>query len=326
VKIDASAVIFGGSGLVGSGIKNALDSSIVIKHIAAPSSRQINLMDLPSVSAYLEDLKPDLVIMAAGQVGGILFNSLNQQEQFKSNFLMNFNVIEASLLAKVPSFYLISSSCIYPEAAQFPMTEKDIFNGLPHSTNEGYAIAKSAAVRQVLLYRRIYGLDWKVLVPTNVYGTNEKFKEGAHVIPQLISKIAQAIENNSKSILISGDGSPIREFLLDSELGNAVRYLIDQEIDFDLLNISSGEPITILELAKLICRKMNFGGQVKFDLTAPNGHPNKTLDISFLEEIGWKNSRDLNEGIGCLVDDFFSSKEAREKLYDYSTTMQGVKK
>ena len=307
---EATAVVFGASGLVGSGIEDALRGSRALKHILAPTHKEVDLLDLESITSYFSKMQPDIVIMAAGQVGGILFNVETQHEQFRINFKMNFNLIEACLLSKIDNLYLLSSSCIYPESANIPMFEKDIFNGLPHSTNEGYAIAKSAAVRQVLLYRRIYGLNWKVLVPTNIYGPNDNFNERAHVIPHLILKVSESMKLKNREITVAGDGTPIREFLLNTELGNAVRHLIETNVDFDILNISSGEPVKISSLVEMICEIFKFEGEVFFDHSLPNGHPNKTLDIRLLNEIGWFNQVKLQDGLQNVIESFSRGKNS----------------
>lgn len=305
---DLTVVIFGASGLAGSGIKNGLKGSKIIKNILAPSHKEVDLLNIDSITSYLSKAQPEIVIMAAGQVGGILFNVETQHEQFRSNFMMNFNLIEACLLSKINNLYLLSSSCIYPTSANIPMSEKDIFEGLPHSTNEGYAIAKSAAVRQVLLYRRIYGLNWKVLVPTNIYGPNDKFNKTAHVIPHLILKVSESIKLKNSQITVAGDGTPIREFLLNAELGDAIRHLIETNADFDILNISSGEPVTISSLVKMICEVFDYRGEVFFDHSLPNGHPNKTLDISLLNEFGWFNQVKLHNGLQSVITSFSRGK------------------
>lgn len=309
MKKSKTVVIFGSTGLVGSGIKEALSASSEFTQILSPTHGEIDLMNIESVTKYLSKIQPDVVIMAAGQVGGILFNSAAQQEQFNSNFFMNFNVIEACLSSRIRNFYLISSSCIYPEHASTPMQESEIFHGLPHPTNEGYAIAKSAAVRQVLLYRRIHGLNWKVVVPTNIYGINDKFNKRAHVIPQLILKVNESLKMKNRQITVAGDGSPIREFLLNSELGNAIRKFIEEESDFELLNVSSGEPLTISNLVEMVCDIFEFEGEVYFDESLPNGHPNKTLDITRQKSIGWNNSVKLRDGLERVIHNFLQSRK-----------------
>lgn len=301
------AVIFGSTGLVGSGIRDALRTSSAFTQILTPTHGEVDLLNMDSVTSYLSKTLPDFVIMAAGQVGGILFNSTAQQEQFNSNFFMNFNLIEACLTSKISNLYLISSSCIYPEHATIPMTEGEIFHGLPHPTNEGYAIAKSAAVRQVLLYRRIYGLNWKVVVPTNIYGIKDNFNKREHVIPQLISKINESIKMKRGYITVAGDGSPIREFLLNSEFGKSIRYFIEENSDFEVLNVSSGEPVTITNLVEMISEMFEFNGEVFFDISQPNGHPNKTLDITLQSNLGWKNTVKLRDGLESVIQNFSNS-------------------
>ena len=314
MKKSITAVIFGSTGLVGSGIREALSASPALTQILAPTHGEIDLMNIELVTTYLSKTQPDIVIMAAGQVGGILFNSAAQQEQFNSNFFMNFNIIEACLTSRIRNLYLISSSCIYPERVSIPMPESEIFHGLPHPTNEGYAIAKSAAVRQVLLYRRIHGLNWKVVVPTNIYGNNDQFNKRAHVIPQLILKVNESLRMKNGHITVAGDGSPIREFLLNSELGKAVRKFIEEDSDFELLNVSSGEPVTITNLVDMISEIFDFKGEVYFNDSLPNGHPNKTLDITKQKNIGWNNTVKLRDGLESVIKNFSQSRKSMHNV------------
>ncbi len=296
-------VLFGGSGLVGNGIMSAFSSAkrLPESQIVAPRSSQIDLENMEALQEFLEVERPDCVIMAAGRVGGIAFNIGSQVEQYRSNLLMNFNLIEVCARLGIQKLLLISSSCIYPMDASVPLQEEHLFDGLPHPTNEGYAAAKSVAIRHLLIYKRQLALDWMVLIPTNVYGVRDETGTQGHVIPQLVTKFMDAKLKKTGTVEIWGDGSPIREFLFNEDLGRAVLELCHRPAPADLVNVSSGEPISIRMLAEKISEQIGYEGEIVFDSSKPNGHPNKSMDGSRLRDFGWKPNINLDKGLELVI-------------------------
>ena len=284
--------ILGSSGLAGSGILKKLESTETFE-IFAPSSKVLNLQDKPKTFEYLQKTKPDQIIMAAGVVGGIEFNKLNQISQFNDNREISLNVIDSAIELRIKNLLLLSSSCIYPRQAKIPIRESALFSGLPEKTNEGYSIAKEMAARLVILAREELNLNWSVVIPTNLYGYCSKFASDTHVIPMLLRKF----HARPKRIEIWGDGSPIRQFLYNSDLGSAIEFLVKTENVPPILNVAPGSNISVSELVHLIAEIFQYKGEVFFDSKKENGHPNKTLDTSLINDLGWHGSTNLKDGI-----------------------------
>ncbi len=244
--------------------------------------------------------------MAAGQVGGISYNASHQAEMYASNLLMNYNLLKVAFDLKIPKVMLISSSCLYPAKLPPPFSEDSIFIGLPESTNDGYAAAKLTAIRQLLIYRKNYGFNWQVCIPTNVYGIAGLDFERAHVIPQMIHKIMTAKLAKELKVEFYGDGSPIREFIYSEDLGDAVYQIYAAQIPNPIINVSTGSSITILKLATLIAKICDYSGDLVFNPNFPNGHPNKSLNRDILTKFGWEATTSLENGIALLVEDYIT--------------------
>jgi GDP-L-fucose synthase len=299
-------VLFGSSGLVGSGIRKAFDQSNL--HIECPSHDQVDLLDLDSIMGYLELAKPKSIIMAAGVVGGISFNSANQVSQYSDNLLMNYNLLKACSENKIEKLLLVSSSCIYPGSSEAPIKESSIFDGPPEPTNAGYAAAKLAAINHLLLVRKALKYNWGVCLPTNVIGHEKNFSLDTHVVPSLIRKISQIRAAGGDVLDIWGDGSPVREFIHNMDLGLAIVFLESLTSYPEIVNIGTSETITIDDLVSQIIRLMNLNLQINRDTSKPNGHPNKSLDSTLIRDLGWSPCYTLSTALSDVISKFELAK------------------
>jgi len=303
--LNEEVLVFGGTGLVGSAIKLRFQAKEFgcDRRVLSPLSSEVNLLDYDSVRNYIEDVSPSLIIMAAGHVGGISFNTKNQAELFDSNLLMNFNLLKAAFELRIRKLMLISSSCLYPAKLKSPFSEDDLFIGLPEPTNDGYAAAKLSAIRQLLVYRNNYGLNWQTCISTNVYGVDSVSFEKAHVIPQMIQKMIVAKESDSSKVEFFGDGTPIREFIFNTDLSDAIHWIHANEVSKPIINVSPGHPINMRDLAILVADVCEYRGDLVFNSKFPNGHPDKSLNSNILSESGWRPGVSLKSGIELLVKD-----------------------
>ena len=306
VPLGESILIFGGSGLVGSAIVKSFESEDfkLPNKVFSPTHSEVDLLDYSALHKYISGVSPNIIIMAAGLVGGISFNATHQAELYTSNLLMNYNLLKVAFDLGVSKFLLISSSCLYPSKLDPPFREESIFMGLPEPTNDGYAAAKIAAIRQLLVYRNNYNLDWQACIPTNAYGIAEMDFEKAHVIPQMIHKIMDAKIGMKQEVEFFGDGTPIREFIFNSDLANALVWIYSRKIIEPIINISTGRSVSINELARIVANNCGYNGKLVFNPSYPNGHPNKSLDIKTLTKSGWNAKISLEEGIAFLVADY----------------------
>lgn len=301
-------VLFGGSGLVGSGIRRAFyNHGTPILH---PNREELDLFDFLSVKDYLAANQIHSVIMAAGQVGGISFNQKNQLDQYTRNHLMNFNVLRAAEELKIRKMLLVSSSCIYPRDATKPLKENDLLSGPPEFTNLGYSVAKRAAVEHLQLCNLKNRSGWIACVPTNVIGWHRKFEGDTHVVPSLIRRISEAKKVGLNVVQIWGDGEPIREFIDNRDLGDAIHFLSQLENIPELINIGSGERVQIKELISQIADILEYRGTFLFDSSRESGHPNKSLDSTRIQSLGWSPQTSLIRSLKDIV----TAYEDREKV------------
>jgi GDP-L-fucose synthase len=261
------------------------------------------LSDADSTFAVVADLKPDLIIDAAARVGGIGANNSKPVEFLLQNLNIQNNLMSAAQEAGVEKFVFLGSSCIYPRECPQPIREEYLLTGKLEETNSAYAIAKIAGIELVNSYRKEYGKSWISLMPTNLYGPRDNFAiEGSHVLPALIRKFVDAERENSKTVELWGDGSPLREFLHVEDVARAV-VLAAQEYDDALhLNVGSGDEVSIKDLALMIAELSGFKGEVIWDISRPNGTPRKVLDSSRMRSLGWSPKISLRDGIRSTID------------------------
>jgi GDP-L-fucose synthase len=258
----------------------------------------------------ISEFKPDLIIMAAAKVGGILSNAKYPADFLSDNLLMQTNLILSAHKFNVSKFLFFGSSCIYPKFADQPIVEKSLLTGSLEQTNEAYAIAKIAGVKLIDAMRAQYGHDYISVMSTSLYGPGDNFNEEyAHVIPSLIRKFHKAKQENLGSVTLYGDGSPLREFLHVDDIVLASYSLIQNYSELGPINVGSGEEISIRDLAQLIAREINYMGEILWDTTKPNGTPRKFLDSHRMLEFGWKPTISLETGIRQVISQYRQTLE-----------------
>ena len=264
-----------------------------------PSSKDdTDLFDLNQTRETILETSPDLIINAAAKVGGILANNTYRAEFILDNLKININILEAIIDNPQIKLINLGSSCIYPLNASIPTKEESFMTGKLEPTNSPYAMAKIASIEMGNALKMQYGHKIINLMPTNLYGPNDKFDlNNSHVIPGLIRKFHEAKINNSNTIQIWGTGKPKREFLHVEDLASAIEFLLNKEWSFELLNVGSGEEISIEDLSILIKKITNFNGEIEFDVSKPDGNPRKLLDSEKINSLGWNSKISLEEGI-----------------------------
>lgn len=288
--------IAGHNGMVGSAIlRNLQDkgfSNFVLK-----SSKELDLRDAKAVADFFEEEKPEFVFLAAAKVGGIVANNTYRADFLYENLMIQNNVIHEAYKNKVEKLLFLGSSCIYPKLAPQPLKEEYLLTGLLEPTNEPYAIAKIAGIKMCDAYRSQYGCNFISVMPTNLYGPNDNYDlQNSHVLPAMIRKFHEA-KLNGTSVELWGTGSPKREFLHADDMAEACVFLMENYNEPGLVNIGTGEDLSIKELAEMIQKITKFEGEIIWDHTKPDGTPRKLMDVSKLHELGWKHKITLEEGI-----------------------------
>lgn len=298
--------VAGHNGMVGSSVVRLL-KSIGYNNLILKSSKELDLKDTNAVSTFFSSQNIEYVFLCAAKVGGILENSNKPGEFLYDNLMIQNNVIHQSYVHDVKKLLFLGSSCIYPKMSIQPIKEEYLLSGFLESTNQSYAIAKITGIQMCDSYRTQYGCDFISAMPTNLYGPNDNFDlNSSHVIPALLRKFYEAKKNGKKSVIIWGDGSPLREFLHVDDCASACLFLMNDFSDFGPVNIGTGSDISILNLAKLIADKIGFQGEIILDTSKPNGTPKKQLDVSKINKLGWKASIALEDGIQsvCSILDY----------------------
>ena len=289
--------VAGHKGLVGSAIVRALRKA-GFENVLERDRHQVDLESTASVDAFFAAEKPEFVFMAAAKVGGILANETYPVDFLRKNLLIETNIIEAAWKNGCKKFEFLGSSCIYPKFAPQPMKEEHLLTGSLEPTNEWYAIAKITGIKLCQAYRKQYGFDAISLMPTNLYGPGDNFElKGSHVLPALIRKFHEAKLAGAKDVVMWGTGTPRREFLHVDDLAEACVHLMQHYSDPEIVNVGTGKDLTIRELAEMVKSVIGFTGEIVQDLTKPDGTPQKLLDVSKLERLGWKAKIGLQEGI-----------------------------
>jgi len=293
----AKIYIAGHRGMVGSAIERKLRAEGYHNLIARASS-ELDLRNQQAVNAFFDLEKPDYVILAAAKVGGIQANNIYRAEFIYDNLMMEANIIHAAYLNNVKKLLFLGSSCIYPKMAPQPLKEEYLLSGYLESTNQPYAIAKIAGIEMCNSYRAQYGCNFISAMPTNLYGTNDNYHpENSHVLPALIRRIILAKKNNDHVVKIWGSGRPLREFMHVDDLADACFFLLQNYNEPGLVNIGWGEDVSIKELAEMIALEVGYTGALEFDATKPDGTPRKLMDTNKINNLGWKASIKLKEGI-----------------------------
>lgn len=305
--------------MVGSAIIRNLEKDGV-NTIITRSRSELNLTNQQEVKNFFLDEKPELVIVAAAKVGGILANNKYRAEFLYDNLMIEANIINAAYENKTEKLLFLGSSCIYPKMAPQPMKEEYLLKDYLEFTNEPYAIAKIAGIKLCENYFRQYGSNFISVMPTNLYGINDNFDlQTSHVLPALIRKFHEAKLNDEREVVVWGSGKPMREFLYVDDLAEAVIYLMNKidakDIygkDISHLNIGTGKDLTISELAETIKNEVGFEGKIVYDSSKPDGTPRKLLDVSRLKDLGWTYSTELKEGIEKTYNWFIQNYEDKK--------------
>jgi GDP-L-fucose synthase len=267
----------------------------------------LDLRNQQQVTDFFAREKPEYVFLAAAKVGGILANNIYRAEFLYDNLQIQNNIIHNSYLNGVKKLMFLGSSCIYPKLAPQPLKEEYLLSGLLETTNEPYAIAKIAGIKMCDAYRDQYGCNFISVMPTNLYGYNDNYHpQNSHVMPALIRRFHEAKAQNAPSVTIWGTGLPKREFLFADDLAEACYYLMQNYDEPGLVNIGTGEDISINDLALLIKKIIGYEGEIKFDTSKPDGTPRKLLDVTKIHGKGWKHKIGLEEGIKLAYSDFLS--------------------
>ena len=304
---DAPIYVAGHRGLVGSAIVRALERGGYTS-LLTRTHAELDLTDAASVRAFFAEEKPQFVFLAAAKVGGILANNTYPADFIRDNLAIQNNVIDAAYHNGVERLLFLGSSCIYPKLAPQPMPESCLLTGPLEQTNRPYALAKIAGIEMCWSYNRQYGTQYLAAMPTNLYGPNDNFDlQNSHVLPALIRKTAEAIRAGTDELVVWGSGTPRRELLYSDDLAEASVFLmaLDEEryqtlLTSDeppLINIGTGEDVTIQELAQIVARVAGFEGRIIFDKTKPDGTPRKLMDVTRLHNLGWQHKTSLKEGI-----------------------------
>ena len=304
---NARIFIAGHRGLVGSAIHREL-TDLGYTAVLTRARRELALLDAAAVHAFFNQEKPQFVFLAAAKVGGILANNTYPADFIRDNLAIQSNVIDASYRNGVDRLLFLGSSCIYPKLAPQPMPESSLLTGPLEATNRPYALAKIAGIEMCWSYNRQYGTKYLAAMPTNLYGPNDNFDlNNSHVLPALLRKTAEAIRSGANEVIVWGTGTPRRELLYSDDLAQACVFLMNlDETRFGtllledsppLINIGTGEDVSIRELAEIVARVLGFKGSLLFDTSKPDGTPRKLMDVTRLHNLGWRHVTDLEQGM-----------------------------
>lgn len=294
---DKRVWVAGHAGLAGSAVVRRLADEPIADLITARSA-EVDLVDQAQTSRFVADARPDVAVIAAARVGGIHANRSAQGQFLYDNLMIAANAVEACRQAGTQKVLLLGSTCIYPKHAPQPMAEDSLLTGPLEETNEGYAVAKIAALQLGKMYRRQYGMDCVSLMPTNLYGPNDNFDLAtSHVLPALLRKIHEAKAADASTVELWGTGTPRREFLHVDDLADAVVFALRNYSGEQHLNVGVGEDIPIKDVAALIAEVIGWDGTFVHNTAMPDGTPRKLVDVSRLTELGWSASIGLREGV-----------------------------
>jgi GDP-L-fucose synthase len=295
----AKIYVAGHRGLVGNAICKALLKAGCV-NIQTRAHAELDLTDQAAVCRFFAEERPEYVFLAAAKVGGIHANDSRPVDFIRDNLLIQANVIDAAWRSDVKKLLFLGSSCIYPKFAPQPMKEEHLLTGALEPTNEWYAVAKIAGIKMCQAYRKQYGFDAISLMPTNLYGPGDNFDlQSSHVLPALIRKFHEAKQSGLPQVEIWGSGKPKREFLHVDDLASACLFLMERYSSPEIINVGSGEEVSIAELAAMLKQTIGFHGAVRYNAIMPDGTPHKLLDVSKLAALGWKSQIHLQEGIAA---------------------------
>ncbi|TSJ36324.1 GDP-L-fucose synthase [Mucilaginibacter corticis] len=314
MKKTSKIYIAGHRGMVGSAIHRKLERE-GFTNIITRVPADLDLRNQQNVADFFAQEKPEFVFLAAAKVGGIVANNTYRADFLYENLQIQNNVIHSSYVNGVNKLMFLGSSCIYPKLARQPLKEEYLLTGLLEETNEPYAIAKIAGIKMCDAYRAQYGCNYISVMPTNLYGYNDNYHpQNSHVLPALIRRFHEAKEQGLETVTIWGSGTPKREFLFADDLAEACYYLMQNYDEEGLVNVGTGEDLSIKELAMLVKDTVGYTGDINFDTTKPDGTPRKLMDVSKLHSKGWKHTIELNDGIKLAYDDFLKNYAGQKNI------------
>ncbi|MDO8989280.1 MAG: GDP-L-fucose synthase [Sideroxyarcus sp.] len=319
MNLDSKIYVAGHRGLVGSALVRRLQAA-GYNNLVLRTHAELELRDQSAVQAFFAREKPEYTILAAAKVGGIHANNTYPAEFIEDNLLIQNNVIHNAWKNNVKRLLFLGSSCIYPKNAPQPMSEECLMTGPLEPTNRPYALAKIAGIEMCHAYNRQYGTRYLAAMPTNLYGPNDNYDlNNSHVLPALMRKVHEAKQRGDNNVVVWGTGTPKREFLYSEDMADACIFLLEQMDDKltslfrddspPLINIGSGEDLTIRELAELVADVVGFTGGLSFDTSKPDGAMRKALDVSRINALGWKRTMPLKEGIALSYQDMLKKIE-----------------
>lgn len=309
----AKIYVAGHNGMVGSAIVRVLNS-LGFDNIVTRTSKELDLRRQVDVEKFFAEEKPDYVFLAAAKVGGIMANSTYPADFMYDNMIMEMNVIRSAWENGVKKLMFLGSSCIYPREAPQPMPENCLLTSSLEQTNEAYALAKISGLKYCEYLNKQHGTDYISAMPTNLYGPNDNYHpQNSHVLPALIRRFHEAKLAKAPNVTIWGTGTPFREFLYVDDLAEACVYLMNNYSGNETVNIGTGKEISIAELANTVSDVVGYEGSILYDHTKPDGTMRKLLNVSKLEELGWKYKTELEEGVRLTYEDFLSSKVRAER-------------
>jgi GDP-L-fucose synthase len=301
--------VAGHTGLVGSAIVRALEKE-GYTNVITKTRKELDLTDQFAVERFFDLERPDYIFLAAAKVGGINYNKLYPADFITENVQIQTNIIKSAYDFKAKKLLFLGSACIYPKITEQPIKEEYLMTGPLEPTNDGYAIAKIAGLTMCQKYKRQYGFNCISLMPTNLYGTFDRFNiEHGHVIPGLINKFVTAQENGDATITCWGDGSPTREFLFSDDLADACIYLMNNYDSEEIINVGIDNEITMKDLAEKLKELTGFTGEIVWDTSKPNGTPRRKVCNQKLYDLGWRPKYELEEGLKITIDWFKQNRE-----------------
>lgn len=307
---DSKIFVAGHRGLVGSAIVRVLNER-GHSNILTRTRNELNLLNQKEVFDFFDSEKPEYVFDAAAKVGGIYANDTYSGDFIYENIQLQTNLIHSAWKFGVKKFLFLGSVCIYPKFAEVPVREDSLLTGYLESTNDAYAIAKISGIKMLQAYHKQYGMKSVSLMPSNLYGPGDNFHpDNGHVIPAMMTKFQNS---DGKSVMFWGDGTPKREFLYSEDLADACLFAVNHFENAELINVGSGENVTIKELSNSVASVVKYNGEIKWDTSRPNGTPNRPLDCSKMTKLGWKPKHTLSQGLQKTYDWFIKNTDLQTK-------------
>ena len=307
---NSTIAVLGSGGLAGSAIvRRLIADGHPESNIYTPRSSELDLRQQADVRSWFLKNRIDYVFFAAALVGGILENTRRKGEFLNDNLLMQCNTIDAAYFSDVKKLLFLGTSCIYPAGRQHPLKENELLTGALEPTNDAYAIAKIAGIKQCDFYREQYGFDAISIMPPNLYGPGDNFNEGSgHVLASLMNRFHNAKVAGEATVKCWGDGTPMREFLFSDDLADACVFFMNNYSDYGHINTGTGVDVTIKELAEGIAKVVGFTGKILWDSDMPNGNPRKLLDSSKANEMGWAPKTKFEDGLQKTYEWYLSTR------------------